>query len=151
MNFSPPSFLLFSYTVAYLILFTATWECCALVMKLKFKKFVKINFKKTKKFYCDFMKTLFFIILHAKEPRRKILISWSMKFINSSRLRLGWSTFQAMFFICILYTCYWSILCLLVGDIASSYRAGAPSHDTGIKILTRGEISQIYYAGGITW
>ncbi len=52
----------------------------AMVMKLKFKKFEEINFEIMEKFYRDFTKTLFFIILCAKESRYKIIMSWSIKF-----------------------------------------------------------------------
>ncbi len=47
MNFSPPSFFLFSCVAEYLISLTTTWESYALVMKLKFKKFAEINVEKT--------------------------------------------------------------------------------------------------------
>ncbi len=37
-----------------------------MVVKLKFKKFGEINFENMEKFYRDFTKTLFFIVLYAK-------------------------------------------------------------------------------------
>ncbi len=76
---SPRSFLLFSCRgIFHFIAHDIRILCCG--REIKVQKVWRISFEKKEKFYYDFTKTLFFLILHAQEPRHKIFMSWSMKF-----------------------------------------------------------------------